>query len=38
MGITYDELLFDSIPHEAHDVPLNMIISESEVLYIAEKN
>lgn len=38
VGITYDELLFDSIPHEAHDVPLNMIISEREVLYIAEKN
>ena len=37
-GLCYDELLCDSLPHEMHDIPLNMIISDCEVLYIVKKN
>ena len=36
VGLSYSALLCDSLPHEEHDVPLNMIITESEVLYIAK--
>lgn len=34
-GFSYSMLLIDSIPHCKHDIPLNMIITESEVLYFA---
>lgn len=33
IGISYSELLYSDIPDEEHDAPLNMIITESEVLY-----
>ena len=35
IGFSYSELIFDDIPHEDHDIPLDMIITESEVLYFA---
>ena len=38
IGLTYSYLLRDAIPHNAHDVPLDMIITESEVLYFAKEN
>ena len=34
-GLSYSKLLFDALPQDPHDIPLNMIITESEVLYIA---
>jgi 5-formyltetrahydrofolate cyclo-ligase len=37
-GLCYDELLYDSLPHEMHDIQLDMIISDCEVLYIVKKN
>lgn len=36
-GFSYSELVFDEIPSEEHDIPLDMLITESEVLYFAEK-
>ena len=38
VGLTCSYLLCDAIPHNAHDVPLDMIITESEVLYFAKEN
>ena len=38
VGFSFSKLILSAIPKEAHDVPLDMIITESEVLYIAEKN
>ena len=38
VGLTYSELLFDSIPSEVHDTLLDMIITESEVLRPNEQN
>lgn len=35
IGLSYSALLCDTLPHEEHDAPLDMIITESEVLYIA---
>jgi 5-formyltetrahydrofolate cyclo-ligase len=35
IGLSYSSLLCDALPHAEHDIPLNMIITESEVLYIA---
>ena len=35
VGFSYSALVLDSIPHEAHDIPLKIIITESEVLYFA---
>ena len=35
VGFSYSALVLNSIPHEAHDVPVKMIITESEVLYFA---
>ena len=35
VGFAYSELLLPDIPNNSHDVPVNMIITESEVLYIA---
>lgn len=35
VGFSYSKLLVDSLPSEKHDVPLNIIITESEVHYIA---
>ena len=32
-GISYSALIFDTLPSEAHDIPLKMLVSESEVLY-----
>lgn len=37
-GFSYSELVFDAIPCEEHDIALDMIVTESEVLYIAEEN
>ena len=37
-GFSYDALLLDAIPYEIHDIPLDLIITESEVLKIAQKN
>ena len=33
IGFTYSKLLLDYIPHDLHDIPLKMLITESEVLY-----
>lgn len=38
VGFSYSALVCDSLSHEAHDIPLDMIITESEVLYIDKKN
>ena len=38
IGFSYSKLLFDNLPKNQHDIPLDMIITESEVLYIAQKN
>lgn len=38
VGLSYDELLCECLPTDFHDIPLNIIITESEVLYIAQKN
>ena len=35
IGFSYSALVLDSIPQKAHDVPLKMIITESEVLSFA---
>ena len=35
IGFSYSALVLDSLPLEAHDIPLKMIITESEVLYFA---
>ena len=37
-GFSYSKLVFDEIPHENHDIPLKMLITESEVLYFAQEN
>lgn len=34
-GLSYSELVVDELPSEAHDVPLKMLVTESEVLYFA---
>ena len=33
IGFSYSELVLDSLPTLAHDIPLKMIVTESEVLY-----
>lgn len=38
VGLSYSALLLCEILHEKHDIPLDMIITESEVLRIAQKN
>ena len=38
VGYSYSACVLDSIPHDAHDIPLDMIITESEVLKIAQEN
>ena len=38
VGFSYSALVLDKIAHEKHDIPLDMIINESEVLKIAKKN
>ena len=38
IGLSYSTLLVEAIEKEEHDVPLDMIITESEVLRIAPKN
>lgn len=35
IGLSYSALLLENIPNEEHDIPLDIIITESEVLYIA---
>lgn len=37
-GFSYSELVFDELPHETHDIPLKMLITESEVLYFVKEN
>ena len=34
IGLIYEECLLDSVPYEAHDEPLNVIVSESETVYV----
>lgn len=31
VGLVYDACLFDLLPHESHDVPLDIVITEQEV-------
>ena len=38
VGFSYSSLVLESLPHEAHDIPLDLIVTESEVLKIASKN
>lgn len=38
IGFSYSALVCDKIPYSTHDVPLDMIITESEVLKIASEN
>ena len=38
MGISYSACVVDFVPHEKHDIPLDLLITESEVLKIAQKN
>lgn len=38
VGLSYDELLCEYLPIDSHDISLNIIITESEVHYIAQKN
>lgn len=38
LGISYSQLLFDKIPSENHDVPVNMIVTEREVIIIDKEN
>ena len=35
VGFSYSSLVFDSLPTDKHDIPLKMIVTESEVLYFA---
>lgn len=35
VGFSYSSLVLDSIPIDKHDIPLKMIVTESEVLYFA---
>lgn len=37
-GFSYSALVLDTLPHKEHDIPLNMIVTESEVMYFAKKN
>ena len=34
-GFSYSLLVCDSLPHDEHDIPLDMIVTESEVMYFA---
>jgi 5-formyltetrahydrofolate cyclo-ligase len=38
VGFSYSELLVDNIPTESSDIPLNIIITEKEVLRFAKEN
>ena len=38
IGLSYSSLLVDKLDREEHDIPLDMIITESEVLRIAQKD
>lgn len=38
VGLSYSTFVLDEIPHDKHDIPLDMIITESEVFKIAQKN
>ena len=38
VGFSYSACVLDSIPHDTYDIPLDMIITESEVLKIAQEN
>ena len=38
VGFSYSQLICDKIPHDEYDIPLDMIITESEVRRIAQKN
>ncbi|MDY3864478.1 MAG: 5-formyltetrahydrofolate cyclo-ligase [Eubacteriales bacterium] len=37
MGVVRHELLFDAIPHEAHDIPVPVVITEKETVRVAGK-
>lgn len=37
-GFSYSELVLEELPHESHDIPLKMLITESEVLYFVKEN
>lgn len=34
IGIAYDFQLFDVVPAEVHDIPMNIVITPSEIVYI----
>ncbi|MBI2504883.1 MAG: 5-formyltetrahydrofolate cyclo-ligase [Candidatus Latescibacteria bacterium] len=36
VGLIYGELLLDELPAEAHDVPVDIVITESQTLYCKE--
>lgn len=38
IGICYSSLVVDALPSNRHDVPVDILITESEVHYIAQKN
>lgn len=38
VGFSYSDCVLDFIPHDTYDIPLDMIITESEVLKIAQEN
>ena len=38
IGFSYSDCVLDFIPHDTYDIPLDMIITESEVLKIAQEN
>lgn len=38
MGISYSLLLLNELPHDKHDISVDIIVTESEVLKIANKN
>jgi len=32
IGITYDKLLFDQVPHDHHDIPVQFVVTESGII------
>ena len=37
MGVVWEELLFETIPTEAHDLPVKVLVTEREILRFGEK-
>ncbi len=34
LGITFQALLFDSLPHHSHDIPMQWLVSESQLIQV----